>query len=222
MQFIPFPESGVICSCDDVMFISYTPDGGDYVTCPVCGRGDYDVDYSCNNSNDDNMYNYCSKCKILYELSECVHAVNGCTDDCYYSKLVRKFKFNGIEYDGCPTFDSYDKYIENAHLYELELICSCQSVCGDFNCTKAYYKQKEYYRYDCKNHCHNNLASEYTNINSKIFMFLCKSKHKRMYCNVLRELKMKLNTEYIQKCIESNMRTNRILRIMSGMSLYQY
>lgn len=223
MKYIPFPEKGIICRCNDAMFISYTPDGGDYVTCPVCWSKNSDSDFDCS----DDVYHYCKECKILYDLG-CTHAVNGCTSDFYYGKLVKGFKFNNIEYNGCPIFNSHDEYIKYAKLYELRWVCSCKSTCGIDNCTSSAYKQNEYKQNEyiingCKNKCHSNMANEYADVNSKLFSHLSLAKHASKYSSVMHQLRMKLDSNYAISNIFMNGRHYGITLLLAGCSpQYQY
>lgn len=219
MKFIPFPEKGIVCSCGDAMFISYTPNGGDYDTCPVCGYGDYDIDDNIDYDSNLDIHNYCRKCKILYDLS-CVHAVNGCTSDYYYGKLVKSFKFNGIEYQGCPIFDSHYDYVKCANLYELEWICSCKSNCGD--CKNAAYLPSIYTKDKCKNSCYNNMAEQYSDMESNISMYLSLVKYKNKYSRVLHELRMKIDKDYATKNMIIDARTYNVIRIMLGYPSLSY
>jgi hypothetical protein len=81
--------------------------------------------------------------------SDCMHAVNGCTDNAYYGELVHKFKYNNVEYEGMPKFNSYDECVNKIEEYTLDWVCMCTGKCPD--CPKAYYSDSETVnRWKCK------------------------------------------------------------------------
>lgn len=102
-------------------YVIYTPCGGDYTTCPVCGCSanfydDNDKNYSkwdrltdVDNDTDIGEWNYCSKCKIVFDKE--LHAVNGCTDNIYTAIFISKFEWKGKIYTGMPCL-STDEYFE--------------------------------------------------------------------------------------------------------------
>jgi hypothetical protein len=140
MNSIKFPTAGISCSrCKNASFISYTPNGADYATCPICGDGytenwidKDDIDYG---------FWFCGKCQTIFMPSDCMHAVNGCTDNAYYGKLVRGFKYDGKEYEGMPKFESYDECVSKISDYTLNWSCMCTNKCPD--CPKAFYSDSE-------------------------------------------------------------------------------
>jgi hypothetical protein len=141
-----YPKTGALCiGCNKAMFISYTPNGADYETCPICGDGTYDC---IDNDKYDRMISFCNKCQTIFMISDCVHAVNGCTDNAYYSKLVHKFKYEGKDYDGMPKFKSFSDCEKELDKYELTWVCMCNRNCPE--CPEAYYKDK----YKCKDKCY--------------------------------------------------------------------
>ena len=90
---------------------SYTPYGNGILTCPICGRYDEGPDgidpTVCIGTEDFGLY--CTYCNIIYDISECVHGVNGCTDDSYYGQLVSKWKYKDKIYDGMMKFDNVEE-----------------------------------------------------------------------------------------------------------------
>ena len=153
-----FPTAGISCDrCDDAMFISLTPSGADYTTCPICGIGDSYVDYNYDENHD---FHYCDHCNIVYKLG-CTHGVNGCTDDTYYAELVNGFKIGNMEYSGMPVFNSYKECLDLINNYELYWVCTCKGNCSD--CPKSAYPE-----YDIKCHCENNLKHVYDDVESEI------------------------------------------------------
>ena len=112
----PILKAGQKCyNCNKMIFAVYTPSGADYNTCPICHNGDWDVDYDDDWDVDydddwDYDYYYCDKCNILYDFDK-MHAVEGCTDNIYYGKLVTKYKLNGKLIEGMPKFESYKHYL---------------------------------------------------------------------------------------------------------------
>lgn len=149
-------------SCDENGFFCYTPSAADYNTCPICSnydfvRGGYmfgnalyikyfgdDIDLDKVYEN----YNFCGSCRILFSVG-CIHACNGCTNDCYNGHLVSKWKYKGEEYTGMPQFDSIDEwYSEIKNIEILEWKCPNDGL----HCTKGSYpkvKYPQYYGY-CK------------------------------------------------------------------------
>ena len=116
-------------SCGLQGFFCETPDGADYNTCPCCNTFDFShekYDYSHETCNDmRNMYSYCSKCKIIFELG-CIHHVGGCTSNVYNCHFIKKWrnKVTNIEYDGMPLFDSDDEWFNNVNDVEvLQMWC---------------------------------------------------------------------------------------------------
>jgi hypothetical protein len=99
IKTLPLPTSGQGCCGFD--FIISTPMGADLITCPVCGASD-EVDCT--------EY-YCNKCKIFYSFG-CKHAENGCTDSTFFAEFIESFEYNGVKYDGMPSFNSEDEYIQ--------------------------------------------------------------------------------------------------------------
>jgi hypothetical protein len=117
-------------SCDLRGFFCYTPDGGDYNTCPICGGDDYLNDADTTDwveTDDDNRrhFPFCANCKILFGLG-CTHAENGCTSSCYNGHLVGKWldKTTGEIFIGMPEFDSIEDWTARANdVQVLEWVC---------------------------------------------------------------------------------------------------
>jgi hypothetical protein len=104
----------------------WTPSGGDYQTCPLCGQEDSDEEPG-----------YCASCKIVYTTG-CTHGVHGCTDNSYYGKIVVSFKLNGQTHEGMPIFYSYQDYLDT----KMELTWKCMCNNKTYNCKGSKYNQK--------------------------------------------------------------------------------
>jgi hypothetical protein len=124
--------------CNTRMFVSFTPNGADYLSCPCCCGHDfyhwadsYDPDvfqkyFNDAEENDDSLfakYGFCENCRIVFDLG-CVHSVNGCTEDCYNAHFISKNQYKNEIYDGMPQFDSVDEwYHEFPNIVILKWIC---------------------------------------------------------------------------------------------------
>lgn len=121
--------------CELNGFFCYTPFGGDYETCPCCGKFDflnstnstkYDFLFEDDFENDIRyIYKYCDYCNIIFQLG-CVHYNGGCTDDVYNCHFIKKWKHkvSNIEYKGMPKFDDKDDWFNNVNDIEvLEMYC---------------------------------------------------------------------------------------------------
>lgn len=135
-------------SCKKTDFFQYTPSGGDYVTCPICGTEDMKSECEQNKKVYKKYFSsgkwlFCNFCKIIFDLG-CRHACNGCTSDCFNGHLVFKWKnkvTNEI-FNGMPQFDSADEWIENN--YEiLEWCCPNNGL----HCNKGSYSKEKYPQY---------------------------------------------------------------------------
>lgn len=111
-----------------------TPSGADAVTCPFCGKTEYDFfcpstkkwDYECEcceNGSDDKIAEgfMCPRCNGIFGISNHKHAYNGCCEDIYFASL----------------------FIDN------EWHCTCPTCIGENNyfrqyCSKASYRYPEY------------------------------------------------------------------------------
>ncbi len=94
-----------------VGYFTWTPNGGDHYTCPICRKIYTDV-----------YYRFCSDCGILFE-NGCTHAEHG---SCYNAHFVGKWKVRGSdqEFIGMPTFASVEDLRANAEkVVVLEWIC---------------------------------------------------------------------------------------------------
>lgn len=78
---------------------------------------------------------YCSTCKIIFDIGE-VHDENGCTDNIYNSLLINGFTFDE-QYEGMPTFKSYEEFCNLFSKYEFDWICTSNG--SHHSCTDASY-----------------------------------------------------------------------------------
>ena len=136
-------------SCKLKGFFCYTPQGGDFETCPCCGNYDF-LNASVNDENGPtiydflledefdndmrNVYSYCNHCNIIFTLG-CDHYNGGCTDVIYNCHFIKKWKnkITNIEYEGMPKFDDKDDWFNNVNNVEvLEIYCPHNHV----KCTK--------------------------------------------------------------------------------------
>jgi hypothetical protein len=165
-------------NCNTNGFYIFTPQGGDYTTCPSCmspdfwsamfysdeqmnkQMGAYHDKYYKQKSDEYDMlpdndvlpnfheYLYCYACRIIYNVG-CRHAVNGCTDDTYNCHIIGKWKYKDEIYIGMPQFDTFDEYISEINKIEvLEIVC----LRNEGNCERAHYKSDKYpeYYHECK------------------------------------------------------------------------
>jgi len=152
-------KSASCMECHNMNFISYTPEGGYYQTCPLCGRYDkefHNLETGENiilNVDDDDKdpASYCIYCNIFFSVSECVHGVNGCTEDSWYSVVISKWKYKDTIYEGMPIFDNAEECKNKSKDIEvLEIFCTCKLTdCA--SCPRAYYPKKRNKRmYGCQ------------------------------------------------------------------------
>ena len=132
--------------CQQKGFFCYTPEGGDFETCPCCGRNDFlntSVNYKENPKYKENptkydflfedefqddmrlIYKYCDFCKIIFKLG-CIHYNGGCTSNVFNCHFIKKWKHKdtNIEYEGMPLFDDDEDWFNNVNNVEiLEMYC---------------------------------------------------------------------------------------------------
>ena len=151
--------------CKKRGFYSYTPRGGDLITCPICGEitddywlyNDYNkktfeeykrlypykIDESNNLIKCISDMEYCKKCNILFDVG-CTHAENGCSQSTFNSHLVREWKYRGNIYVGMPCFTSEEEYYKLIKDIEiLELMCPNNGI----HCNKGCYPKKKFPEY---------------------------------------------------------------------------
>jgi hypothetical protein len=123
-------------ACNQKGFFCETPMGGDYNTCPCCGKYDFlnnNINYPkyiflLDDEYEDDIrykYNYCEHCNVLFELG-CMHYAGGCTSNVYNAHFIKKWKhkITNIEYEGMPQFDDKHDWFDNANYVEvLEMHC---------------------------------------------------------------------------------------------------
>jgi len=145
-SYLPSLQQCHHCKLDG--WFCYTPNGGDYTTCPCCGQCDFlhkseTITHEMfneiyDNDNDmRNLYNYCGSCRIIYETG-CIHHVCGCTDYIYNCHFIKKYKntLTNTEYDGMPLFDDSEDWYRNVNTIEvLELYCPHKN----HKCSKSTY-----------------------------------------------------------------------------------
>ena len=135
MKNIELLPSKVECNrCYSVKYICMTPDGGDYITCPICEDSEIDYldlsdKYSKKNINftkdDLRKEYYCGSCGIIFRMG-CTHAENGCTDSYYNAHMVSKWKYknNDTVYSGMPQFDDISEWYNHINdIKILEWVC---------------------------------------------------------------------------------------------------
>jgi hypothetical protein len=97
---------------------THTPNGGDYIQCPLCENTEYKYkEYDHNDpstfhdyDHDDNRnFSYCDSCNIIYDMC-CTHMISGCTDNTYNARIIYKYVHNDIQYIGSPMFDSVNEW----------------------------------------------------------------------------------------------------------------
>ena len=145
-NIITFNNNVKCSSCDLNGFFCYTPNGSDYITCPLCNHGEYgsretdpkyDIDKFYDDENDLRNILYCNNCRILFEFG-CIHAENGCSQSIFNGHLIRKWRdrLTYQVYIGMPQFDSLDEWYNKVNNIEiLEWACPNNS----WHCNKAAY-----------------------------------------------------------------------------------
>lgn len=150
------------CSgCSTKGFFSSTPNGGDYITCPLCDNFDWESwNYNTDKYNEyyekygymDNgeltvgcldFGSYCDKCNILFETG-CTHNAKGCTDSIYNGHIIGKWEYKGEIYIGMPCFDNVEEYFkEGPKIKVLEVLCPNNIK----HCIKPDFSKEEYPQY---------------------------------------------------------------------------
>jgi radical SAM protein with 4Fe4S-binding SPASM domain len=111
-----------------VGYLAVSDLGGDYLSCPYCGKHDAystfgvslknvdkykelssKIESTIYNDNNDNDYwfNYCHECKLTF--------VCGCKCDrdlAHNAHIISKYMFNGDIYEGQPFYESIDEWLE--------------------------------------------------------------------------------------------------------------
>lgn len=133
---------------NDMIFQVTTPVGADFHTCPLCGNWTDDLkEEELDLFLEELECLYCKRCNIVYYYG-CSHAVNGCTDDLYYGKIVTSYTYQGNVFNGMPQFESIEECTkllkESQLLLNWECMCIQNSCKG---CPKAYYPT---YHRNCK------------------------------------------------------------------------
>lgn len=150
--------------CNKTGFFCYTPQGADYHSCPLCGAYDYmhdtidhsdsqeakdleavyDADHANNVGVDMRVINFfCGNCRVFFDTG-CVHACNGCTDNCYNGHLVGEWRYKSLSqvvYTGMPQFDSPNEWFECANDVEiLKWVCPNRGM----HCTHGSYPKSSH------------------------------------------------------------------------------
>jgi hypothetical protein len=197
IKILPLPTSGQGCCGFD--FIISSPIGSDLIMCPVCGDSDEMDSIECLDDNgcEIDLPIYCNKCKIFYSFG-CKHAENGCTDGTYFAEFIESFEYNGVKYDGMPSFNSEDDYIQLAKKsqFKFNWICTHPPNIDDVMCLYASYKEPQYY-----NKCYQRNSLFLNQVRKPI------EKQEKQNRNISFEDLIKFN------------RTWNVLRIMSGLLL---
>lgn len=137
------PTEGVRCEyCDDMIFAGTTPMGADYLTCPVCDNM-IECSYLWNSESPydvpDIDAEYCNKCKTVFKFCKS-HAINGCTDDIYFSDLVEYYKYKDNNWiKGTPIFKSINDFKERYKDLKIKWLCKHENFCP-----KAFYPYDKY------------------------------------------------------------------------------
>lgn len=122
----------MICiTCNLQGFFCYKPTE-DHCTCPSCGKYDH---LSINSELDKyqflyedindirRKFQYCDNCQIIYQVG-CMHSCLGYTDNVYNAHVIKRWKFNNVEYEGMPKFDDVNDWFNNSNNIEiLEMYC---------------------------------------------------------------------------------------------------
>lgn len=133
-------------NCCNNGFFCYTPQNGEFITCPLCQDDDYvnDVKES-DKTKYDNLdelhkkYLFCGKCYIMFSLG-CIHASNGSTNNCYNGHLIGKWKYKEEIYIGMPRFNTIDEwYCELKNIEILEWFCPNNGL----HCNKGLFLKTE-------------------------------------------------------------------------------
>ncbi len=148
--------------CNRSQFYCTTPNGGDFVTCPVCNGTEFK--YQIYNHKDPNTHydkyiddddlhynNYCECCGIIYE-DGCTHLECGCTSSLYNAHFISKWQkiSDGQIYVGMPFFKDHIDWEENAsNIKILEWICPNTYKHCDGNSLYSKKNCPQYYR-DCE------------------------------------------------------------------------
>jgi len=143
-NIIEFNHNGIRCTgCNISGFFNWTPNGGDYITCPLCNSGSQYIEMDNPEYEPNHDFDYCTKCNILYCIG-CVHSVAGCSDNTFNGHLIGKWKYDGNVYVGMPCFDNLDEYLEKYKNIEiLEEICPNNGI----QCENSFYSKDEFPEY---------------------------------------------------------------------------
>ena len=160
MKNITSVASSVKCpGCRLNGYICFTPNGGDYTTCPLCNYGqygssrEYDERYKMNTIDDedeDDLRNlaYCEGCRIIFDMG-CIHAEEGCSASYLNGHMIGKWKYKTKEeiYIGMPQFDDLADWYN--HVNDIEIlgwVCPNNGV----HCDKAGYPESRCPQYYSK------------------------------------------------------------------------
>ena len=160
MKNITSVASGVSCTlCGLNGYITQSPNGGDYITCPLCAYGQYgsspedDKRYKMDNidyMDDDDLRNqaYCDKCRIIFDMG-CDHAENGCSAGYSNGHMIGKWKYKTKEeiYIGMPQFNDLADWYN--HVNDIEIlgwVCPNNGI----HCPKAGYPESRCPQYYSK------------------------------------------------------------------------
>ena len=159
-------KKGVIplcTSCKIQYFICFTPNGGDYITCPLCNGIEYKYKIypheNYDDGDDDDMHyeNYCDNCGILY-INGCLHLEEGCTDSTYNAHFISKWMYipTGEIFNGMPYFENSDDWKK-----EIMNIKILQSMCPNNN-NKHCSSNTIYSKINCPQYYNNNCTLSQT------------------------------------------------------------
>lgn len=121
IEFIPLPQ---VDWRNDNLYITTTPLGGDYTTCPICDNmTEYDLDKYEKYTMDKKLkYNneyldICMNCNIYFTIG-CTYECNGCTSDNYNAHFIKEYKdiTTGVIYKTMPKVQNSSN-IEVVSLY---------------------------------------------------------------------------------------------------------
>lgn len=150
---VPLPRTGMQCKrCCESMFAIEDRFEGDFCTCPLCGRCDFDVNYASHPlwnklSDDDEEVDipcYCTRCGIAYDVC-CIHSFDFYNGNIHHAKIIHGLtnKKTGTRLSGMPVFKTVQSCFQLlSSEWKADWMCTSQGNCsqivtGERECCKA-------------------------------------------------------------------------------------